>query len=62
MRKPNFHKIYTDKGYHLKEILKGFFKENGEEIISPVYHYIRDFKNRETHKFISRFGIYTTNY
>ena len=62
MRKPSGHKIHIDEGYHLKEILKGFFKEDGKEIITPVYHYIMDFKNKEIHKFISRFGTYTTNY
>jgi len=62
MKKPDSHKTHTDKGYRLKEILKGFFKENGKEVISPVYHYIMDFKNREIHKFVSRFDVYTTNY
>lgn len=42
MEKPFEHQKLINRGYKLIKIKKGFFKEFGKEIISPVYVYRKD--------------------
>lgn len=57
--KPPEHKELIARGYKLVKVLKGFFKEYGKEIISPVYYYKREHGHTYMYKCVSRFGVYT---
>lgn len=52
------HKALHETGWRLQNVMKGFYKEDGKEIITPVFLYKKVGTYFNSYKRISRTGEY----